>query len=134
MKKLNKKGFTLVELLAVIVILALLMVVGIRTITNLQSGAQFEAAKTEGSKIASKNYEDLETIKLLPTHTVTYANLDTTGYTEGDFIIWINTTNTKICVTYKTNKKVTGSITNGVVDWGSATDFATGACTASDIA
>ena len=32
MIKLNKKGFTLVELLAVIVILALLMVVATRTI------------------------------------------------------------------------------------------------------
>ena len=40
MKKLNKKGFTLVELLAVIVILALLMVVSLSVMGNVQNNAK----------------------------------------------------------------------------------------------
>lgn len=130
--KLNKKGFTLVELLAVIVILALLMVVAARAIGDVQSDAQFDAAKTEGQKIASKNYEDLKLKEIQPTATMTYSGLST-GYTEGDFKVWINANNSKICVTYKSAKKVVGTISNGVVTW-SGTDFTTGVCSATDIA
>mgnify|MGYP001027774477 FL=1 len=40
MKKLNKKGFTLVELLAVIVVLAIIMVLTLPTIMNSMSSAR----------------------------------------------------------------------------------------------
>ena len=46
MKKLNKKGFTLVELLAVIVILAVIMVITIPTVLGSMSGAKKEAFDT----------------------------------------------------------------------------------------
>ena len=40
MKKLNKKGFTLVELLAVIVVLAIIMVLTLPTIMNSMNSAR----------------------------------------------------------------------------------------------
>mgnify|MGYP004659016249 CR=1 FL=1 len=58
MKKLNKKGFTLVELLAVIVILALLMVVATRTIGSTMTTSKYKAMQTEAQKIFSKTYEE----------------------------------------------------------------------------
>jgi len=65
MKKLNKKGFTLVELLAVIVILALLMVVATRTIGTTMTNSRVAAIQTEAQKLFSKTYEEAQTIKLL---------------------------------------------------------------------
>lgn len=64
MKKLNKKGFTLVELLAVIVILALLMVVAARTIGGALSDSKEEAIQTEAKKLVSKTYEDIQSYLL----------------------------------------------------------------------
>ena len=63
---MNKKGFTLVELLAVIVILALLMVVATRTIGSIMGDSKKQAAKTEAQKVVSKAYEDLQTYYLNP--------------------------------------------------------------------
>ena len=67
MKKLNKKGFTLVELLAVIVILALLMVVATRTVGVALSNSKAKAMQTEINKIVSKTYEEANAAKLLHT-------------------------------------------------------------------
>ena len=91
MKKLNKKGFTLVELLAVIVILALLMVVATRTIGNTLTNSRTEAMKTEASKIVSKTYEDLESAKLMEsTVTYTYSGVNTSsGASDGTYTIII---------------------------------------------
>lgn len=91
MKKLNKKGFTLVELLAVIVILALLMVVATRTIGNSLTNSRTEAMKTEASKIVSKTYEDLQSAALLVgTTTYTYTGVNTTaGAKDGNYTIII---------------------------------------------
>ena len=63
--KLNKKGFTLVELLAVIVILALLMVVATRTIGTTMTSSRVSAIQTEAKKLFSKTYEEAQTLKLL---------------------------------------------------------------------
>ena len=46
MKKLNRKGFTLVELLAVIVILAIVVGVSIPSVTSIINGAKTSAMKT----------------------------------------------------------------------------------------
>lgn len=73
MKKLNKKGFTLVELLAVIVILALLMVVAASAIGNVQTNAKSSAMKTEARKIISKALEDVQAASLDNQYKFTYA-------------------------------------------------------------
>ena len=51
MKKLNKKGFTLVELLAVIVILALLIVVVATTVLPAMNNAKKSALKTYADRV-----------------------------------------------------------------------------------
>lgn len=58
MKKLNKKGFTLVELLAVIVVLALLMVVAASSIGSALSNAKKNTLKTEAQKIITNVYQN----------------------------------------------------------------------------
>ena len=65
MKKLNKKGFTLVELLAVIVILALLMVVAVSTVGNVQENAKKNALKTEAQKIVNAAYQEAQSALML---------------------------------------------------------------------
>lgn len=60
MKKLNKKGFTLVELLAVIVILAVIMVITIPTVLSSMDKATdsaFESAVTTLEDYVNKNYD-----------------------------------------------------------------------------
>ena len=78
MIKLNKKGFTLVELLAVIVILALLMVVALSVMGNVQNNTKKTALKTEGQKILNSINNDLESARILGTIDASTV----TGYTE----------------------------------------------------
>lgn len=104
MMKLNKKGFTLVELLAVIVVLALVMVVAGRAIGGSLESSKKNAMKTEAQKIVSKTYEDLESARALGIATdYTYANVAGNGYTEGDYTvkIYVNGYDMKyVCVKY----------------------------------
>ncbi len=65
MKKLNKKGFTLVELLAVIVILALLMVVATSSIGGAMNNAKKNALKTEAQKMLTSAYQDMKSSYML---------------------------------------------------------------------
>jgi len=123
MKKidLNKKGFTLVELLAVIVILALLMVVATRTIGSSLTNSRTEAMKTEASKIVSKTYEDLQTAELMSTETnYTYSGVaGTTGYKDGNYTIKITVDKYKmssVCITDGT-KYGKGTITGSTIKW-----------------
>lgn len=51
MKKLNKKGFTLVELLAVIVVLALLMVVAANSVGTALDNSKKKTLQTEAQKV-----------------------------------------------------------------------------------
>ena len=60
MKKLNKKGFTLVELLAVIVILAVIMVITIPTVLGSMGNAKtsaFNSAVATIEEYLEKNYQ-----------------------------------------------------------------------------
>ena len=60
MKKMNNKGFTLVELLAVIVVLALLMVVATTSIGSALSSAKKKALQSETQKLLSQTYKDVQ--------------------------------------------------------------------------
>ena len=51
MKKMNKKGFTLVELLAVIVILALIMAIAVVSMSGIMNGARRNTMKETGLQI-----------------------------------------------------------------------------------
>ena len=98
MKKLNKKGFTLVELLAVIVILAVIMVITIPTVLGSMDKAKesaFATAVETMEEFIQKEYDykQLGTIggytnKLtsFPTTAATATTLDVTlaGYTTSD--------------------------------------------------
>lgn len=60
MKKLNKKGFTLVELLAVIVILAVIMVITIPTVLGSMGNAKqkaYDSAKKTIEEYVEKQYQ-----------------------------------------------------------------------------
>lgn len=92
MKELNKKGFTLVELLAVIVILALLMVVATRTIGGSLNKSKQAAIETEAQKLVSRTYEDIQSYALDPD---TYAKFTYSTTTQ------INTVTNSGTVTFK---------------------------------
>ena len=53
MKKLNKKGFTLVELLAVIVILSVLMLIALPSVINIMNNARDDAFRDEALSFIS---------------------------------------------------------------------------------
>ena len=137
MKKLNKKGFTLVELLAVIVILALLMVVATRTIGGSLANSRRSGLQTEAKKLLSKSYEDIQEAIMMgySTPAFTYvekaadgtaATIQTSGTThtiklkDGQFNAVItftgNNTNykiTDICINDGNNNIYDKEVTNG---------------------
>jgi len=51
MKKLNKKGFTLVELLAVIVVLAVVMLIAVTAVVPMMNRSRKQSFITEGTTI-----------------------------------------------------------------------------------
>ena len=65
MKKLNKKGFTLVELLAVIVVLALLMVVAASSIGSALDNSKKKALLTETQKLVTNISAEAQSLKLM---------------------------------------------------------------------
>lgn len=150
MIKLNKKGFTLVELLAVIVILALLMVVATRTIGTSLTNSKKEAMKSEAIKIVSKAYEDIQMNVVNGTGLEwTYKNnganpvIDNTTknitFTDGDYKIKLTldsaTAPTKIdavCISQGTTSTKYGKTTK--INGGTADFSATGAYIYTDTA
>ena len=69
----NKKGFTLVELLAVIVILAVVMLVGITSIGPLMANSRKSALRSDGLDLmnAAKTAYQAEALKTDPAFTAT---------------------------------------------------------------
>lgn len=86
----NKKGFTLVELLAVIVILAVVMLVGITSIGPLMANSRKSALRSDGLDLmnAAKTAYQAEALKTDPKFTATATVcmplewLKKEGYTE----------------------------------------------------
>ena len=147
MIKLNKKGFTLVELLAVIVILALLMVVATRTIGNIMNDSKDKAAQTEAQKILSKTYEDFQTFNADSSVITKYTYAPGTAITSGEATITLKDANFNIIIKKDTTNvfksiciddgkgtnatKYKGNVENGN-SVGSLTK-GTGACTSTDV-
>ena len=138
MKRLNKKGFTLVELLAVIVVLALLMVVAASSIGSALTNAKKNTLKTEAQKIVTNVYQNAYSQYMLNgnigglTGYTSVAAVGTTGYkitgTDGkySFIVKVDKQGnvTGYCVNYNTSE----------LSIKEATITATGAYTISDSA
>lgn len=84
MKKLNKKGFTLVELLAVIVVLALLMVVAASSIGSALDNSKKKSLVSEAKKLYTNITSEAKSLAM--TNTLTSDNI-TKVYKgkDGDF-------------------------------------------------
>ena len=67
MKKLNKKGFTLVELLAVIVILALLMVVAASSIGSALDNSKKKSLVSEAKKLYTNITSEAKSLAMINT-------------------------------------------------------------------
>lgn len=86
----NKKGFTLVELLAVIVILAVVMLIGITSIGPLMANSRKSALRSDGLDLmnAAKTAYQAEALKTVPEFNSTQSVcmslewLKKEGYTE----------------------------------------------------
>ena len=77
MKRLNKKGFTLVELLAVIVVLAVLVLIATTAVVPRMNRARKEAFKTEVSTIynAALEYFAMSELTATPATCADYSKL-----------------------------------------------------------
>jgi len=84
MKRLNKKGFTLVELLAVIVVLALLMVVAASSIGTALDNSKKKALLTEAQKLSTNITAEAQSLKLMGELTETNLKKNYTGK-DGDY-------------------------------------------------
>ena len=116
MKKSNKKGFTLVELIVVIAIMAILAAVLVPTVTNKIKDANAASQATTAENIA-------KTISLYlaetadPTMTGLGTKLTGAGYAEAT----VNTTAKTIAVKQKTGDSLTYTVTveatKAVISW-----------------
>lgn len=137
MKRLNKKGFTLVELLAVIVVLALLMVVAANSVGTALDNSKKKTLQTEAQKVLTNFLAEAQSTYLVDSTATT----PTTGKkTDGDYtysIVGAIGTDgivkiTSYCVIYQ-NYSVGGSSLN--ITTGNLPTFdvkksgTTGACT-----
>lgn len=118
MKKLNKKGFTLVELLAVIVVLALLMVVAASSIGTALDNSKKKALLTETQKLSTNITGEAQSLKLMGTLSTT--NLSAIyGGKDGDYA-------------YKVEVNSHGYITSLVVCYGGDYSATASVATAAD--
>ena len=110
MKKRNNKGFTLVELLAVIVILAIIMVIAIPSVLTTMKTAKMKSFKEYALKASNKAQETYAGDQLItnPGSCVLYKigkdiGLSSTGDFKG-YVVVKNTNNeSKIYVTLNDN-------------------------------
>lgn len=134
MKKLNNSGFTLVELLAVIVVLALLMVVAASSIGSSLNNAKASSMETEAKKVVAKTYEDLKMKEVNSSFAYTYTGIDTaTGATDGEYKIWLGINNGKIesfCIQESATKETItyGTVSDATIDIPSGQGYVDGKC------
>lgn len=84
MKKLNKKGFTLVELLAVIVVLALLMVVAASSIGSALDNSKKKSLVSEAKKLYTNITSEAKSLAM--TNSLTSSNIQNVYKgKDGDF-------------------------------------------------
>ena len=104
----NKKAFTLVELLAVIIILGIILVLAVPRITTMinKFRTNAEARQKELIANAAEKYMVFETQDIVITypHNITLAQLETAGYLKKDLTNpktgkKLNNTATKVVVT-----------------------------------
>ena len=109
--KLNKKGFTLVELLAVIVVLALLMVVAGSSIGSALKNSKISATKTEAQKLLKSLFEEKYALASIGGIT---AAAEGSGDDGADFIYKYTFKTTgeisSFCLKHKDGIYVTGSV------------------------
>ena len=115
--KLNKKGFTLVELLAVIVVLALLMVVAAGSIGTALENSKKSALKTEAQKVLTSAAQDAVTANMLDSSKTTY---NTGLKSEGDYQWYVEATVsggvatvTDYCIIYSPSTDAATGVTTG---------------------
>ena len=123
MMKLNKKGFTLVELLAVIVILALLMVVAASAVGSAQENSKKSALSTEAQKIYNGISSEAKAFALIGEWTAaditkTYPGTDGTDFKYdvdlsqyGEITSFVICYQDKYYVTYDTTNKKFSTVT-----------------------
>ncbi len=80
--KTRKKGFTLVELLAVIVVLALIMVFAVPSVMNTMNSAKKKSLQMYAEKMISTAMQQHQSDKLLGSLAVSTAGKSTTDKTE----------------------------------------------------
>jgi len=91
MKKMNKKGFTLVELLAVIVVLGVILAIAIPSVTSTIAGAKADsyASSAKMMKEAAVTYASTNENVVLPTDgnciVITLSELDIENVTTDPF-------------------------------------------------
>ena len=95
--KLNKNGFTLVELLAVIVVLAIILVIAVPTITNQITTARQQSLESSAKSI----YKSLESTASMAAISVgTDLAGGTIGTTPCPTTAWSNTTDATCTYAY----------------------------------
>ncbi len=115
MKRLNKKGFTLVELLAVIVVLALLMVVAASSIGTALDNSKKKALLTETQKLITNITGEAQSLKLMGSLNATNKLGSAYNGKDGDYAysVTVNTHGyiTALTVCYGTDYKAVAEIT-----------------------
>ena len=84
MKKLNKKGFTLVELLAVIVVLAIIIIIAMPNIIRAMNNARMGTFITYGRRIINTATGQFEGDRMMGTEKKCYTLADM-GMTSGNY-------------------------------------------------
>lgn len=119
MKKLNKKGFTLVELLAVIVVLAIIMVLTLPTIMNSLSSARQSTFLLYANRMLDTAADKYQSDSLLGSgktcYTISELNGDNTSSYKGKVTIADDGTTYKIQM-YDANYQIGITANEGIGD------------------